>query len=171
MPIRSRVFATLAVTIAVTALLLWQHLHGGVPSHSFLARDDMPSISNWWGLLTLPALTWWTLDNVTARLSQHRVTTRAAMAGAIGAAVFGALLAGSYSLGYSDIPRLQVRALPFLALILPIYRAECLFGFVLALSYTFGGVLPLVIGTVFALIGALLYRAPRWLLRRFRVKH
>ena len=170
MPLRSRVFATLAVTVAVATLLIWQHLHGGVPSHSFLARDDMPSISNWWGLLTLPALTWGALANIASRLERHSVTTRAAVAGALGAVLFGALLAGSYSLGYSDIPRLQIRVLPLLALVLPIYRAECLLGFVLALSYTFGGVLPIVIGTVFALIGALIYRAPRWLLRRFRVE-
>ncbi len=170
MPLRFRVLTTLAITIALATLLTWQHLHGGVPSHSFLARDDWPSISNWWGLLTLPVLTWWALTNLASRIERRRVTPGAALAGALGALLFGALLAGSYSLGYSEVPRVQVRVLPLLALALPIYRAESLLGFALALTYTFGGVLPVVIGAIFALIGALLYHAPRWLLGRFRMK-
>ena len=170
MSIRTRVLATSSVTVAVAALLLWQQLHDGVPSHSFMARDDMPSISNWWGLLTLPVLTWFALANMAARLGRRSVSAEALRYGLIGGVLFGLVLAGSYSLGYSEVPRLQVRLLPLLALALPIYRAECLLGFVLALSYTFGGVLPLVIGSVFALGGAALYLAPRWLLGRFRVK-
>lgn len=43
---RLRVPLTLAVALAYTSLLVWQHLHGGVPGHSFLARDDMPATVN-----------------------------------------------------------------------------------------------------------------------------
>lgn len=169
MPVRTRELATLAVTVAIAALLVGQHLTGGVPSHSFMAREDMPSISNWWGLLTLPLLTWLTLGNVASRLERGAVTARAAVIGGVSAGLFGLLLAGSFSLGYAEIPRLQVRALPAIALFVPVYRAECLLGFVLALSYTFGGVLPLLIGSVFALIGAVAYEAPRWIARRLRM--
>jgi hypothetical protein len=168
--LRTRLSITAAVSLAIWSLLVWQHLHDGVPAHSFMARDDMPSISNWWGALTLPLLTWFALGSIQSRLAAGRVSARAAIGGAIGAFLFGAILAGSYSLGYSDVPRMQVRVLPLLALAFPVYRAEYVLGFVLALSYTFGGVLPLVIGSVFALLGAVLYLAPRWVLRRFRVK-
>jgi hypothetical protein len=168
--LRTRLSITAAVSLAIWTLLIWQQLHDGVPAHSFMARDDMPSISNWWGALTLPLLTWFALGSVQSRLAAGRVSARAALGGAIGAFVFGAILAGSYSLGYSDVPRMQVRVLPLFALAFPVYRAEYVLGFVLALSYTFGGVLPLVIGSVFALGGAVLYLAPRWVLRRFGVK-
>lgn len=169
MPVRIRVLATLTVTVAIAALLVGQHLTGGVPSHSFMARDDMPSISNWWGLLTLPVLTWLTLGNVASRLERGAITPRAAVIGGLSAGLFGLLLAVSFTLGYAEIPRLQVRALPLIALVVPVYRAECLLGFVLAMSYTFGGVLPLVIGSVFALMGAVIYEAPRWVARRLRI--
>jgi hypothetical protein len=167
---RTRVLLTAIVAIAIGSLLSWQQLNGGVPSHSFLARKDMPSISNWWGLLTLPLLTWFALGNLQGRLAAGRTTRQAALLGAAGAAAFGALLAGSYTLGYAEVPRMQVNLIPVLALAFPIYRAEYLLGFVLALSYTFGGVLPLVIGTVFALGGAALHIVPRWLWQRVRRK-
>lgn len=170
MSLRTRLSITAAVSLAIWTLLLWQQLHDGVPAHSYMARDDMPSISNWWGALTLPLLAWFALGSVQSRLAAGRVSARAAIGGAVGAFVFGAVLAGSYMLGHSEIPRMQVSVLPLFALAFPIYRAEYVLGFVLALSYTFGGVLPLVIGTVFALGGAVLHLAPRWVLRRFRVK-
>lgn len=163
---RKRASLTLVVAVVVWTLLLWQHTHRGVPVHSFMARDDMPSISNWWGALTLPLLTWFAFGNTQARIADGRSTAKAALAGGIGALLFGVVLAASYALGHSGIPDIQVRLLPFFALAFPIYRAEYLLGFVLALSYTFGGVLPIIIGTVFALVGAILYLTPRWLVRR-----
>ena len=44
-----------------------------------------------------------------------------------------------------------------LALIIPIYRAEFFLGFVIGMAYSFGVVLPTLIGIVLALSGALLY--------------
>ncbi len=57
-----------AVSVGIWVLLVWQHFHGGVPSHSFMARKDMPSISNWWGALLLPLLTSFTLNRLKKRL-------------------------------------------------------------------------------------------------------
>ncbi len=170
MPNRSRALLSIAVALTVWSLLVWQQLHDGVPSHSFMARDDMPSISNWWGGLTLPLLTWLALGNTQSRIAKGRTSAKAALMGAVGAVVFGAVLATAFSLGYSEIPNVQVQLIPLLALAFPIYRAEYILGFVLAMSYTFGGVLPLVIATVFALGGAVLYLAPRWMIRRFARK-
>lgn len=167
---RLRVSLTLAVAATMGGVLAWQHFKGGVPSHSFMARDDMPSISNWWGVVTLPLLTWFALGNVAARLAAGRVTERAAIGGALGALLFGLVLAVSYEIGFNVIPGMQVRILPLIALLLPIYRAEYLLGFVLALAYTFGGVLPIILGSVFAAGGAVIHLMPRWLLRRFRKK-
>ena len=167
---RLRIGATVGVAGTIGSLLTWQYFNGGVPSHSFMAREDMPSMSNWWGALTLPLLTWFALGNIGSRLAAGRVTERAALLGALGGLLFGAVLAIAYELKYNDIPSTQVQIIPVFALFVPIYRAEYLLGFVLALAYTFGGVLPLIIGTVFALVGAVLYLAPRWVLRRFRMK-
>jgi len=163
-----------AVGAAIWSLLLWQQFHDGVPSHSFMARDDMPSISNWWGALTLPLLTWFTLGNIGTRRAAGLVTTRGALAGGLSALLFGAVLAGAYAFNLNAIPNAQIGMVPLIALFVPIYRAEFVLGFVLALSYTFGGVLPLIIGGVLAAAGAVIHLAPRWVLRRalrrFRVE-
>lgn len=166
---RFRIGATLAITGAICSLLIWQLFNGGVPSHSFMARDDMPSISNWWGALTLPLLTWLALGRVGLRLEHGRTSARAAIAGGVGALVFGAVLSAAFTLGYDDIPSAQLQIVPLIALLVPLYRAEYLLGFVLALAYTFGGVLPLVIGTVLAAVGFVLHCGPRWVFRRLRL--
>ncbi len=53
-----RTKATIAITAVMALLLGWQHLDGGVPAHHLLADPALPALSNWWGLLTLPALAW-----------------------------------------------------------------------------------------------------------------
>lgn len=168
MPQRTRTIATVLVATIVASVLVWQRFHGGVPSHSFMARADMPSISNWWGLLTLPLLTWFAFGSAIRRVTDGAVTTRTVVRSALGAALFGAILAIAFTLGYADIPRWQVNVVPLLALAFPIYRAEYIWGFVLALSYTFGGVLPLLFAGVLALLGIVLHFVPRWAMRRMR---
>ncbi|MBX9929251.1 MAG: hypothetical protein K2X99_10090 [Gemmatimonadaceae bacterium] len=163
LPIR---FAAI-VAIALGALLSWQHLHGGVPSHSFLARKDYPSISNWWGLLLLPALTWGTSVVVLRRGSSTEAgAERRALTLGAGALIYGAAMAFSFAIGAEQVTGVLFPAMPLLALIWPTYRAEALLGFVLGMSYTFGAVLPTFIGTVVVLISAVVHLGIRpWLLR------
>jgi hypothetical protein len=56
------------ISVCIWSLLIWEHFHGGVPSHSFMARKDMPSISNWWGGLLLPLLTYFSLYRIEKRV-------------------------------------------------------------------------------------------------------
>jgi hypothetical protein len=61
--------------------------------------------------------------------------------------------------------------LPFLAaLFVPVYRPEYLLGFVIGMAYTFGGVLPILIGFVLAAVCLVIHKAIRggvlWLLRK-----
>jgi Na+-transporting NADH:ubiquinone oxidoreductase subunit NqrB len=44
-----------------------------------------------------------------------------------------------------------------LSFFFPIYRAECLLGFVLVMTYTFGAILPTGIGSFLILIGMWIY--------------
>lgn len=46
---RKRFLLTLVVVLCIWSLLIWQHFHGGVPSHHLLHRSDLPAVSNWWG--------------------------------------------------------------------------------------------------------------------------
>ena len=69
---KTRLYVTAIVTIAIWTLLAWNYYHGGVPSHHILAKKDLPSISNWWGGLLLPLLTWWLLYRIQKRVVDNK---------------------------------------------------------------------------------------------------
>lgn len=170
--LKTRLYITALVTLAIWSLLAWNHYHGGMPSHNILAREDMPSISNWWGGVLLPLLTWFLLYRIQRRIKSPDEKSDAKLPlnvvyGFAGALLFGVLLSTFYTLGYADIPGLMVNSIFIIALFFPIYRAECLLGFVIGMTFTFGAVLPTGIGSIFALIGAVLYLLVRPLLLKF----
>jgi hypothetical protein len=169
---KTRLYFTAFVTLAIWSLLAWNHFHGGVPSHNILARADMPSISNWWGGVLLPLLTWFLLYRIQRRIKSPNEKSDVKLLleivyGFAGALLFGVLLSTFYTLGFADIPGYMVNSIFIIALFFPIYRAECLLGFVIGMTFTFGAVLPTGIGSIFALIGAVLYLLARPLLLKF----
>lgn len=161
---KARLYFTGIVTIAIWSLLAWDHYHSGVPSHHILANKDLPEISNWWGGLLIPFLTWFLLYRIQKRIihynqedsetSKHLQHTLYRFVGAL---LFGILLSVFFTFGNSDMSGYMVLSLFPLALFVPIYRAECLLGFVIGMTFTFGGVLPTGIGSIFASVGAILY--------------
>jgi hypothetical protein len=168
---KTRLYFTGIVTIAIWSLLAWNYFHGGVPSHHILDNEDLPAISNWWGGLLLPLLTWFLLYRIQKRLirnnDEQSKTSRFSiniLYGFIGALLFGMLLSAFFTFGYSDIPGYMLLGLLLLALFFPIYRAECILGFVIGMTFTFGAVLPTAVGSLLALISAVLYLYVRLLI-------
>jgi len=156
---KTSLYFTSIVTIAIWALLAWNYYHGGVPSHHILHREDLPAISNWWGGLLLPLLTWFLLYRIQKRVLRNngeRIPAGVLYAFA-GGLLFGILLSVLFTLSYSNISGYMVIGLFLLALVFPIYRAECILGFVIGMTFTFGVVLPTIFGSILALVGTLLY--------------
>lgn len=123
----------------------------------------MPSISNWWGGLLLPVLTWFLLYRAQKRLnllaakkSMGEMKVKVAIGFGVGL-LFGLLLSIFFVLGISELPGYMILSVFIGALFFPVYRAECLLGFVIGMTYTFGAVLPTAIGSMLALVGALIY--------------
>jgi hypothetical protein len=171
---RRRTWITALVTLFIWTLLGWEHFHGGVASHHFLHRADLPAISNWWGGLLLPVLTWFLLGRIHRRSAVHRDGTagtsrypRTVVAGFAGALLYGISLSTAFTLDYSAATSLMFQALFLLALFFPIYRAESVLGFVLGMTFTFGAILPTLVGSVVAVIAMLIYRYVRPVLTRF----
>lgn len=162
--LKTRFYLTGIVAIAIWSPLAWCHYHGGVPSHHILAREDLPEISNWWGGLLLPLLTWFLLYrvqrraiiNIAGELELSQIP-KAVIYGFAGSLVFGILLSTFFTFGFSDPPFYMLIGALLLALFFPIYRAECFLGFVLGMTFTFGAVLPTGVGSILAIIGAILY--------------
>ena len=158
---RWRIYLTALVLLAELAHLAWEHFHGGVVSHNILNRRDLPAISNAWGALLLAALAWFLSGFVQRRMASNSPGTElteklptSAVIGFVSAMIFGALLAGSFAYDFKTATQYLFMSLFVIALLLPVYRAECLLGFVLGMTFTFGAVLPTAIGSIFVALSA-----------------
>jgi hypothetical protein len=156
---RQRLIFTIIVSIAIWLLLIFDHFNGGVPSHHLLNKKDLPEISNWWGGLLLPLLTWFLLYRLNQRFKKNNESSlpRAVYFGFFATLIFGIVLSVFFSFGYLKPPEIMMEGVLLVALFYPIYRAECILGFVLGMIFTFGTVLPTGIGLILVLIGAILY--------------
>lgn len=156
---RLRVALTVLVALGIWSLLAWQHFHGGVPVHHLFADPEMPPISNAWGGLLLPALTWGLLGLSRRRLAKAGITDpTSVVVGLVGGIAFGLALSISFVTGHEVVSRNLFYGLLPLALFLPVYRPECLLGFVLGMSTGLGAVLPTLFGTLMALATFVVHR-------------
>lgn len=155
-----RIWLLVWVFAAELAHLIWEYLHGGIVSHHLLANPELPAIWNGWGLVLLPALAWWASGRFARRLEGRDDRRRAVTAGIIGfalAATLGVLLSVAFLQGREDRAGTVLVSAFGLALLLPACR-ECVFGFVLAMTFVFGAMLPLVIADVVAGVSMLAHR-------------
>lgn len=155
--------AAIGLACAIVQLTL-EALGGGIQSHHLLNRADMPAISNAFGLLTLPAiglaLGW--------RARRLGGFTRAMWAGLILSFLYGMALATGFEFGAQGLMQALFFGLFGVAILAPVYRAECIAGFVAGMAFTFGGVLPLLVALVFAALSAAVRFGVRALWRRIR---
>jgi hypothetical protein len=150
--------------------LAYEHWSGGVRSHHLLDDPDLPSISNWLGLVTLPLLGL-ALARRVRGLSTPAVPsglTFPVLAALVGAFLYGTMLAASFFSGAEVVTSVAFFGLFVCAAALPVYRAEYLLGFVGGMTFAFGGVLPLIVAAVFALISLVLRYTFRAVMARVR---
>lgn len=129
--------------LAVVVHLGWEATHGGVRAHHLLARSDLPSVSNWWGLFVLPLLGGVSAVSVQGRLQRNEVTIASSSFALIGSILVGVTLSAFYAAGYEQVTSRLFLGVLATGVLLPIYRPEYLFGFVLGMMFVFGPVIPL----------------------------
>jgi hypothetical protein len=151
-----RIILTAFALIFELAHIGWEHLHGGVLAHHVLNRPDLPAISNWWGVLLLPALTWFVIGRIQGRVSRQAVNnpgrfrvTPLVLAGFFGSLAYGSGLALAFTMNHQAVSYIFL-GLFAVSLLAPTYRSEYVLGFVLGMTFTFGAVLPTVIALLFA---------------------
>lgn len=158
---RTKILITTIVTVFVLGLLLLEHLQGGVISHHLLARKDMPKISNWWGILTVPLITWVLLTLIQKRhvrsANDQKSVYKEEVYGFIGAFIFGVIITILFY-NAPELPGYLLLMTFVLALFMPIYRPEYYLGFILSMTYGFGGILPVLFGLVLIAVYMIEYR-------------
>ncbi|WP_206085723.1 hypothetical protein [Massilia polaris] len=171
---RTRAILTVFALMLELAHLAWEHFNGGVVAHHLLNRADMPAISNWWGVLVIPALTWSLTGLIQRRISKRGGNTLgsarlgpAVLAGLFGALAYGAVLAIAFTLNHAALTYIFL-ALFAISVIVPAYRAEYVLGFVLAMTFTFGAVLPAIMALVIASFSRLVHSLSGFVWRLIR---
>lgn len=169
----TRIFLTGIVTVLIFGLLFWEYFHSGVPSHHILQQKDLPEISNWWGGLLLPVLTWILLGRIERRLNKQDLLTQRTKnknIKIIGLFLLGLILGISIVLSFANDYKLFLDNVLYvflvLSLIFPLYYSEFILGFILGMTYTFGAILPTIFILIIAALGFLIYRFIRPLILR-----
>lgn len=160
-----RLYITGLVTISIGGLLAWNYTHGGVPSHHILANKDLPEISNWWGGILLPILTWFILFRIENRDKLEAINfaniPKKIITNFVGALLYGILLAVLFTFNFNEVLDYFFPSIVVMSLFYPIYRAECLLGFIIGMTFTFGAILPTGIGSILSIISFLTYNLIR----------
>lgn len=177
-PTAGRMTVTAVVALAEAAHLTWEWMHGGIVSHHLLGDPTLPALWNGWGLLVLPAIAWL----ASARLvnpgplphaGRAWQLDRPALRRLAGAMAAGIALSTAFTAGRSDVAGGLLLAIALSGLALRVYRIEYLLGFVLGMAWTFGALLPTLIGGAIALASAAVWFGPsrfvRHVVRRSRV--
>lgn len=166
--INNKFQATLAVFILTSMFILWEFMNGGVISHNLLAREDLPEISNWWGLLTVPLLFWITISLIYRRQaneiktdSKSEMFNDQVLKRFLGGLIFGFLVSLLWEFNFASYLQYFILLPVLMAFFKPVHFPECLMGFVLGMLFTFGGVLPILIGSILLVIGFLINKSIR----------
>ncbi|MCF7793026.1 MAG: hypothetical protein K9N09_03835 [Candidatus Cloacimonetes bacterium] len=136
------------------AHLALEHFTGGVRSHHLINNPELPAISNWFELITLPIL-----GMVFGyRIRSYPNTTRWAgiplnlLFAFLCSLIYGAILAASFIFGAENLTNIVFIGLLISGLLFPVYKIEYVIGFVVGMTPIIGGVLPLIFALFVAVI-------------------
>lgn len=168
---KPRIYFTSIASIIILALLFWQHFHNGVPSHHILNKENLPEISNWWGAIWIPILTWFLSGRIVNRIkklkeqqskNQYIKIYSLFLLGII----FGLSVALSFTYDFKLLLDNIIYIFLLLSLFVPIFYAEFILGFIFGMTYTFGAILPTAFILIITGLVFLIYRFIRPLILR-----
>jgi hypothetical protein len=141
---RLRISMMIGVVIFQMCCLAWEYVSGGVVTHHFFMRSDLPGVSNWWGLVILPALVWWAAVRIEKRLNNpssqqfddSRQFYRGVLIAFITLLLVSLVQSTIFSFGYANIAMFFLLGLMLAAIFVPLHKMECILGYVLG-GYVF----------------------------------
>lgn len=169
---KNRLLFTSIVIVLIGIFLAWDYFHDGVPTHYILHDDNLPGFSNWWAILTIPMITWVLLHQIQKGIQKGERKDHSFIAyGFISFFLYGIALSYFFTIGSETIPGYMALGLIGASFFLPIYKAECLLGYILGMTYTFGAVLPLLFGIIFWTLFIIAYKTPRGIIKYINKKN
>lgn len=167
LPIKLRLGITAIFTFLVWGHIIWDYFHGGIPIHYLLHDDNLPGIPNWLGGIFLPFFSWFLLYRIHKRIDLSEKPEASESLKLVSLRLFLAMLLSiliavffTYEI---DVIGQIMLGIFILAFIFPLYKSEFLLGWVVGSSFTFGAIIPISFGSVFALICFVFYKIARLL--------
>lgn len=159
-----RLLLTLLITLLVWGHVIWDHFHGGIPTHYLFHDENMPGIPNWAGAIVLPFFAWFLLGRIQKRLdASDSGDTVKKMAIRFFAGLLFAIAISICFLNDIMVVDYLMGAVFLLAFIYPLYKSEYLLGWVIGAAYTFGAIIPIGFGSLLCLLFFLIYSVVTWL--------
>lgn len=172
LPLNLRIGITIVVTLLVWTHIIWDYFHGGIPTHYLLHDDNLPGLPNWLGGIILPFFTWFLLYRIHKRIDEHDTPIASESLRSI---VLRFLLAMMVAIAISILFTFEIDIIDYimlaifaLAFIFPLYKSEYLLGWVIGSAFTFGAIIPIGFGSIFALVFFGCYKISRLVLGFFR---
>ncbi len=167
--LRLRIIITAIVTLLVWGHIIWDHFHGGIPTHYLLHDKDMPGIPNWLGALILPFFTWFLLSRIHKRIDKEGSSESlgTVLLRFVAALLVGISMSVFFTLGIDVIDYILL-SLFALAFVIPLYKAEYLLGYVLGSAFSFGAIIPMGFGSLLALVFFICYKISRGIIGLFK---
>lgn len=172
---RTRILVTTLIVLAELLHLAWEFTQGGVKSHHLLNRADLPAISNGWGILLLPVLSWFLLGRIATRLlSQSTAPDKKSklplsiLVGFVASLLYGVALAVAFTQQQEAIAAYLFLGMLWVAVLIPVYRPEYILGFILGMTFTFGAILPTIVASLVAVVSAILHFLVRRIIKFIR---
>jgi hypothetical protein len=149
---RFPILIPLASLAFAAAHLTFEHFTGGVRSHHLLNHTNLPAISNWFELITLPFLGVVLAKKVHAHPTSKRwaIIPVPMLIALLSAFIYGAILIASFLIGAEHITSIAFLGLFVCGVVFPVYRVEYILGFVAGMTFIIGGVLPFLFAIIFA---------------------
>lgn len=171
---RSRILITAVVTLLVWSHIAWDYFHEGIPVHYLLHNADLPGIPNWLGAIVLPFFTWFLLSRIHKRINMAAIPLASE---SIRKVILRFILAFAISVSIAIFFTLEIDLIDYimgsiflLAFVFPLYKSEYLLGWVIGSAFTFGAIIPIGFGSLFALIFYIFYKLRNLILGLFHSK-
>lgn len=166
-----RILTTLIVSLLIWLHIVWDYFHGGIPTHYLLHDDTLPGIPNWIGGIVLPFFTWFLLGRIQKRLYAKEIKESFATViyRFLSALIIAIMISIFFTTGFDVIDYIMLTIL-VLGFVYPLYKSEYLLGWVLGSTFTFGAMIPMIFGSLLALILWFLYGLGRMVLRFLKPK-
>lgn len=165
LPTNLRIIITVITTLLIWGHIAWDYFHGGVPTHYLLHNEDLPGIPNWLGGVVLPFFTWFLLYRIHKRIDKTEISVASESLRSIIVrfllAMGIAIVISVFFLNEIDLIDYIMLTIFILAFIFPLYKSEYLLGWVIGSTFTFGAIIPIGFGSIFALVFFIFYKIPR----------